>query len=195
MASRFTSRLLTTPRPFPSNRGSLSCDISHHLSAFQVPSELQIARAGSYLDVSHSRRCHEDESKCHSSQPASILFPIGRPVENSHGSSSAFYGPSLTHEKIAPREIRNPPSSSSSSLLPSLFASKMAQRELSSQSERSYHQLAPLQGVASDAKDDVKAVALSAIEAVAPNEMIVKAIQVEDGMLIVQGRDFDTGFS
>jgi len=58
--------------------------------------------------------------------------------------------------------------------------------------QRGYHQLAPLhgQGAASDAKEDVQGIALSAIDAVAPNEMIVKAIQVEDGMLVVQGKSY-----
>jgi len=192
MASRFTSRLLATSRPFSSNRGSFSCDISHHPSAFHVPSELLLARAGSHSDVSYSCRRYGDDSKCRSSQPASTLRPIGRAVENPHGTSSSFPGPSLTPESLLPHEIKEPSSSSSTSLLPSLFASTMAQRASASQPalERGYHQLAPLQGANSDAKDDVKAVALSAIEAVAPNEMIVKAIQVENGMLVVQDKSY-----
>ena len=99
-----------------------------------------------------------------------------------------MYGNVVTHE------IKR--NSSTSSLLPSTFANKMEdqssippQQQQQPEQQRGYHQLAPLhgQGAASDAKEDVQGIALSAIDAVAPNEMIVKAIQVEDGMLVVQG--------
>ena len=98
-----------------------------------------------------------------------------------------MYGNIVTHE------IRR--NSTTSSLLPSTFAKKMEDQssippqQQQPEQQRGYHQLAPLhgQGAASDAKEDVQGIALSAIDAVAPNEMIVKAIQVEDGMLVVQG--------
>jgi len=54
--------------------------------------------------------------------------------------------------------------------------------------QRNYHQLAPMSSsIESSVREDVVSIASSSIASVTPNEMIVKAIQVEDGMLKVQG--------
>lgn len=134
------------------------------------------ARANCLPDLRQLRRFYGDESKCGSSHPTS-KFSSARlmrvkdrhRVENLHGSS-------VIGRRLETGILR----------LPNEINSLISSMEYHQQ--RNYHQLAPLNNsVESDAKDDIISIALTAVESVTPNEMIVKAIQVQDGVLKVQG--------
>ena len=189
MASRFTSRIVNASKWHSTQRNVSSSDPSHHLSAFHHSSKPN-TKLGSDLTF---RRYFEVQSKCCSSQRAPELS-IRRSAENLHGKSLEVQkGFSIyKYDTQLPHQTRSL-STCSTFFSPSMLTRKMdgdgeKDSPSQSQSSRDYHQLAPLQGaVASDPKEDVKGIALSAIDAVTPNEMIIKAIQVEDGMLVVQG--------
>ena len=191
MASRFTSRIVNASKWHSTHRNVSSSDSSHHLSALHHSSKPS-ARLGSELTL--LRRYFGDKSKCCSSQRAPELS-TRRSAENLHGKSLEVQkGFSIyKYDTQLPHQTRSL-STCSTFFSPSLLTRKMdgdgeKDSPSQSQSSRDYHQLAPLQGaVASDPKEDVKGIALSAIDAVTPNEMIIKAIQVEDGMLVVQGQ-------
>ena len=190
--SRITSHIVNATKRHSSNRVVVKNDVLHQsalsrsLTSARPPTDIHRPR----------RRYFGDASKCCSSQCASVSSPstssseenIGRRVENLHGSS--VVRPRLSGENlILPNEIIT----TFSPLRPSTFAATMEQqqqqqRQSCSQPQSGYHQLAPLRAsTPGETREDAMEVALGAIDAVTPNEMIVKAITVEDGKLLVRG--------
>jgi len=195
--SRITSHIVNATKRHSSNRVVVvvgndvlhQSALSRSLTSARPPTDIHRPR----------RRYFGDASKCGSSQCASVSSPstssseenIGRRVENLHGSSvvrSRLSGENL----ILPNEIIT----TFSPLRPSTFAAKMdqqqqQQRQSCSQPQSGYHQLAPLRAsTPAETREDAMEVALGAIDAVTPNEMIVKAITVEDGKLLVRGNSY-----